>query len=277
MASTIEYVTSPQKVAPSAATAATITPNGTAYAWSAWTEVISSASTDLVLTGVTVNGPSSLLWQGLGCYVDIGVGSAGSEVSIGTLILFHAGYQAGTPVAWRMLPVPYGTVSSGSRVAVRLAKATTNTDAWYAALTYYEAPVDGVLTTTSQALTTLPASGAWVDVSVGATPDTYSSWVELSSGVGSQIALALISANTGAGGGGHYTVQIGTGTAGNETVIAQCAFRSGGGLNAFQYATELVRPLITIGSSTRLAVRIKSDFNQARTYVAAVAYYALPL
>src|SRR3989304_40153 len=70
--------TQPQNVAPAAAAGASITPSGTAWANSAYAEVISSTGSAITVLGVIVNpGVTSVEFE-----MDIAKGAATSEVVV---------------------------------------------------------------------------------------------------------------------------------------------------------------------------------------------------
>ena len=117
--------------APSGSGTATLTPSGTAWANSAWVELIPSAATAIGLLGL-VHAITTVTPPVDGIEYDLGTGGAGAETVITTLR--QAAAIGKTPHTW--LPGIY-PVAAGTRVAVRMRKAGTNTGALPVALLYY--------------------------------------------------------------------------------------------------------------------------------------------
>lgn len=128
-----------------AAAGASVTPNGTAWVNSNYSQIVASVPYDINIGQLVITAAEAQSWE-----IDIATGGAGSETVIST----YAGKVesiAGQSVY--TLPVPL-RVSSGSRIAVRMRKAGITTTAWTVAMNWQKA-VEPVLN-----LKTLSASSA---------------------------------------------------------------------------------------------------------------------
>jgi hypothetical protein len=119
--------------APSGAGTASLTPNATAWANSAWVQLLASAPADLGLFGlahgVTPNAAAG------GVEYDLGTGAAGSEVVVTTLRdAANGGFGSKLCCTW--LPGIY-PITAGTRLAVRMRKSDTSTSAHPIAVLYY--------------------------------------------------------------------------------------------------------------------------------------------
>lgn len=116
---------------PSAAGGVSITPSGTAWANSAYTQLTAGLGSEASLYGLTVSSPVATVDGEF----DLATGGAGSETVITTLrwstINASAGLVSFLPVS-AVHPVPAST-----RIAIRMRKSGTSTTAYAAALLYY--------------------------------------------------------------------------------------------------------------------------------------------
>ena len=116
--------------APAGSTTVSLTPNATAWVNSAWVELIASTATPIGLLGL-VHGEQVL--AGSGAEYDLGTGAASAETVITTL---RDTQLTGLRLCYSWLPGIF-PVAAGTRVAVRMRKAGTNTSAHPVALLYY--------------------------------------------------------------------------------------------------------------------------------------------
>jgi hypothetical protein len=103
-------------VAPSAATGTSVASGSSAWANGSWAQVIASTASAIVIIGFELLTPvGASEWE-----MDIGIGSAASEVVISTLRWRWnaSGGGDGCPLAY-MLPIPLDNVAISTRVAVR--------------------------------------------------------------------------------------------------------------------------------------------------------------
>lgn len=121
---------------PYRADGATVTPNGTAWTYSAYTELIASTSTGIVVPGLVVR-------PGVGAAAEVvlATGPSGSEIDRTRfgVVSQSTGSNEGGPrfhELWSPLRIP-----SGTRVSVRLRKEGTDTADWRVKLPYFEEPL----------------------------------------------------------------------------------------------------------------------------------------
>lgn len=259
-------------VMPAVASPVSLTPNGTSWANSSWVEVEDSTNTTWLLTGVVVGTPG----YSDPCHVEVGTGTAGAEVVIATIPAMMM-YNANVATSWLRVPVPI-VIPASTRVAVRLRKLSTNTSAWGFALTYYAGATPSTLTTTTQPLKALPASQISMNTLVhGADVAVWSPWAELSSGLSAEVALGWVVGNTTTGPNGWYAVEVGIGAAGAEVPIARLVATGATSTNPCSPSRWLLRPLIRIAVSTRIAARARGYDTGTRDYSVGVGYYEVPL
>src|SRR4030095_4497577 len=141
----IHFTTNRHFAAPSGADAVSVTPNATAWANSAYVEVLTATDAACVLTGIsyytTLGESSSVSYE---FEIDVATGAAGAETVIATFrgsnVRVFAGTLAG-PTQWQAAPVAIDNIASGARLAVRLRTGSTNTTAWFIAITYFKKPI----------------------------------------------------------------------------------------------------------------------------------------
>ena len=105
--------TLPIKLAPATDDGISVTDGGS-WAWSSWVTVIASTSTSISVAGIfdSITGNNvEREWQ-------LGIGSAGNEVHIGTFRAYERSTN-GAPRAMYMVPVPLDAIPAGSRLSVR--------------------------------------------------------------------------------------------------------------------------------------------------------------
>lgn len=130
----------PLKSYPPSANGASITPNATPWANSAWAELIASTAAALVVAHLNVRMLNSLV--SLEYEVDLGIGTAGAEVVIETLRggIDSSGGGNGFPYLLRAWPV-LDAIPTSTRVAVRLRKSDTDVTAFVVGMNAWEKPL----------------------------------------------------------------------------------------------------------------------------------------
>lgn len=258
-----------------------ITPAGSAYADSAWAELMASAPDDLVAAAIEVyEGDNDVANH---FEIDIGVGGSGSEAVIGTLrgiasINAPSGHHAGL----LHFPIPIDAIPSGSRIAARLRQASTDTTDWRVSLGYYEKPIVGNMPTTTAPSKTVPAASASTVVSVESQGWVDSGWVEVEASTPAPWVLGALITEPEQTWDLEYEVDIGIGSAGNEVVVGTVKVWH----SSFQLATLRgmshvipLRPLLAVvPSGSRLSVRVRSDgfASGVANYHIAFVYYDGP-
>lgn len=249
--------TSVLKVAPGAASPITLT-HGTANAYGSWTEVIASAASDMTLAGVT---PTTV-----GDFdVELGVGSAGNEVSIG--VFKFSGGSTGAQTDTALMPIAIGDrIPSGARVAARLRSDVGENGA--IVLNYYDSFSGGNVTTTAlpavlpddgtRATLTPNTSGAWAN----------SGWVQVSPGLPRRSAIYGLVFDQVVD--CELEVDVGTGGAGAESVIATVHAYKSGGIGS---GIAMLPAPVPVTAGSRLAVRGRRNSTSSSAFAAGVLYY----
>lgn len=252
-AGVLEYTTTPQEVVPSATDGLSVTPSGTAFAFSAWVELIASTANAIALTSIAVDqGVDDVFYL-----VEIGTGSGGAETTLAQL-RGHARKDAATvnQVLYFHPPVQ---VPASTRVAVRMLKAGTNVTAWRFAVTYHDLPLAGAATvmttgptTPFNAVAVTPNGTAWVN----------SAWSQQTASSGTDLAISHVLITFGLCADLRFEVDIGVGGAGAEVVVwtGRGVLRGAGACVALGGPLVLpVLPLITIPSGSRIAIRMRKE------------------
>jgi hypothetical protein len=238
----------------------------------AYVEVVASTSAAWLLAGVGISPSSAFESFGHSFAIDVAVGASGSENVIGTF----RGAIFGTVGIGRGLllsPILIDAVASGSRVAVRVRESSTNTGTYNVTLHYYEQPVTGSLPSTTQPLLTLPEPDG-VTMSSSGTTWANGSYVEIAAALATDIVIVGLvygDVNNGA----DYEIDLATGGAGSESVIATVRDQSYGITNSEPFFVPLGVP-IAVASGTRLAARLRSSPGSTSAFLA-LWYFEGPL
>lgn len=253
----------PLLVAPSAAVGLTVTNGGSAWANGSWVEFISSTPAAIQIAGIVV----TFTVENDECEYDIGVGAVSSEVAIATIRVTHSAPQNWSGLGVWMLPVPIDNIPTSSRVSIRCRGVTTSTGRKVALQYYQGLNSDNV---TALATAALPPAAAGVAVTPNASSWANSSWVQLTSGIGHEIALVGLAFKfvTSV----EQEFDIGTGGSGSETVVTTLRMKVGATKGALPLYANLPAPFPIVGS-TRIAIRLrKNDTNTTAVRVAAIYY-----
>jgi hypothetical protein len=138
----------------------TLTPSATPWANSAWVTLVAQAPGPIGLLGVVYG---EIRGAGLGIEFDLGTGASGAETVLTTLRQATGG---GTRAAHVWLPAVY-PIATGTRVAVRLRKAGTDTLTLPMTLLYYRRRITSSMFTTGG--TTGPLS--WIELTLNTESD----------------------------------------------------------------------------------------------------------
>lgn len=264
------YTTTPAQTAPAGADGVALTPNGSAWTWSAWTEIISSTSTAIALSAIVTDFASNAdLLE-----FEVGVGpDSGSVTTIGRIAGFARnefnGGQARYP-----FPVLLDNVPQGSKVWVRLQKTDTGTADWAIALEFYESPVDGNAPASAVAPAVYPEDSSVVTVTPNDTEWADGAWTEVHASLPTDWALAYFAFSWEGSGRNGVEVDFGIGSAGNETVI--WTERMYDESTSFEHAPRRqdLWPLRTVPAGSRLAMRIRKEGSGTNQWKFKVGYYA---
>jgi len=257
-----QYTTTALKVAPSAAAGVTVTPSGTAWANSNWTQVIASTPTAIVVAGLVVGGGASVEFE-----FDIGKGAAGSETVIATISgVTKSG--ASSP-RWLPLPIPIDNIASGQRVAVRVRQAGTTATNYTVKLVYYEKPISGSVATTPNPSLVAPSAAAGTSITPSGTSWANSGWTQVIASTADAIVLGGITINPAAA--VEYEIDVGVGASGSETVVTTIRGRS---TTTGAPQTIILQPLLdNIPSGSRVSVRLRKASTSTTAWTVKLIYY----
>lgn len=265
---------------PDATDSVSVTPSGVSWGNSSWVELEDSMPTAGILTGIT---PLSLAAfsasPAVGYEFDIGVGSAGNEVVISTFrgsFAFIANTPSASGCPW--IPCVFGidAIPAGSRVAVRMRIASTNTTAWKVGVTYLRKPLTGSLETTTAPIKTWPPADTAQVLTLTSTWSN-TAWAEVREASGAPtwyitgLVIWRLVGNT------EIELDFGTGASSSESVIWTIRHFGTSMGNMLGMHVPIWNP-ISIPANTRLAVRARGtrptgvnvDVYVALTYVESI-------
>jgi hypothetical protein len=263
------YVTAtPLLSAPAAATAPTVADANSAWANSAWIQLIASTSGTTALAGISLRLTAGS-YSAAEAEIDLGTGGAGSEVVVSTIRLALPNSGAGS---WHtyLLPVPVGGVAASTRIAGRIRVSVTGVRTWSLGLAYYTGLSTDQQVTTSTPLACVPAAAAGVTVTPSASAWADSAWVQLTAGLGAAIGIAGVTCqNPWAV---DLELDLGTGGAGSEVVITTLRTTfTDASQGRFLWAD--LPGLFPVAASTRIAVRLRKAGTSVTTAKVALVYY----
>jgi hypothetical protein len=264
----IATTANPSLLVPSAAAGTSVTPSGTAWANSAWTQVIASTGNAIVLGGITINPAVAVEYE-----IDIGTGASGSETVVTTIR--GRSTTAGAPQTIILKPL-LDNIPTETRVAVRLRKAGTSTTAWTVKLIYYNKTGLGVGSEalTAKPLKWSPTGTAGVSVSPSATPWANSNWVQVIASAPTNLAIAALEFVPASA--VDFEIEFGVGSAGNEVPIGLVRGRVLS-TTLGDIFTMNIAPLInSVPSGSRVAVRIRTSGTTTTAWTMSVGYYENP-
>lgn len=263
-----EFTTTALKTYPSAASSVSITPSGTAWVNSAWVQLVASTANAITIIAVTVDTGVAAQFE-----IDIGKGTAGSETVVGTLCGSAESVTVGAPCVL-YFPIPISNIPSGTRVAVRLRKATGSTVAWAAALQYLDSATPTGITVTAQPSKVLPSAAAGAVITPAATAWVSSAWAQITASTAAAWVLAAATASLAAA--QPFEFDIGVGTAGSEVVVT--TLRGYVETQVGMPMVLLLEPVLdNIASGVRVAVRMRKPGTAVTTWNCKLTYYEKPL
>jgi len=249
------------QVYPTSTSGLSVTPSGTAWVNSSWTQLIASTSTAIVVGGLTIDPGASVTFE-----ADIGVGAPGSEVVVTTL-RDDAPNGSGGPYT-RILTPALDNIPTGSRVSIRIRHSTTSMAAFTFKLIYYQSPVG--VTLNSKPLKWAPSSTNGASITPSSVAWDNSTWVELISSASDHLQLAACQFNPGVA--TQFELEFGIGPAGSETPIAVMRGHLGN-TNLLDFAPPF-RPLVdAIPAGARLAVRLRKQSTSTTAWTLSAGYY----
>lgn len=149
------------KCVPSAANGVTITPNGTAWANSAYVELTPGITNPIGIAGLSLNRAV----VGVDYEIDIATGPSGTPSVITTIRGSSIGTSTSGALIYDHLPAIY-EVAANTRISVRIRKTGTSGANWTAALLYYDLPSGPGVTTDIKQIQGAESGGATVSRSI---------------------------------------------------------------------------------------------------------------
>lgn len=266
----VNWTTNYQFDEPAAGAAISITPSGSINANSAYTQILASASADLVLTGAVVGTPGAAVQF----QIDIAVGAAASEANIATVAGTYGAVAAGIQRGGLLrIPIGIDAIPSGSRLSFRIRLSTTSVTPWAFAFQYFKKPIVGTLLITKNILQWVPNAASLIALTASTTGWGNVAWVQLTAATATAQILAAFVLQTR----GDFELEFGVGAAGVEVPITAWRGRSN-----FLAAGEdgpgwfaLDNPLSAIPIGSRVAARWRTG--TAASGALGYAYQASPL
>ena len=262
---------------PSGAVGVTVT-SGFPPTWTngAYVEVSASMAARSYLAAI-VSGNHNIGATSLNVAVDVAVGTAGLEEVIATHRLFCRGGAGGSESGLIPFAVPMDKIPANSRVSLRVrTDSTSGTNTFLLSIGYYEG-LEATHVTTKQCYE-LPVGSAGVSVTPSGTAWANSAWAQLTAGITTVIELALVCGYNGAL-SVEYELDIGTGSAGSETVITTVAGIRKPSTAAASGTTTgpyLPRPY-KLDANTRVAIRLRKEGTNTTAWAMSAEYYDDPL
>lgn len=257
----LSLLTNAEKALPAAADGVSVTPNASAWANSNYTELVASAPTAGILTGIVVRVAANFIDTYF--EVDIATGAAASETVIATFRGSIATFQDQREMQTIRSVIGVANIANGARVAARIRTSGTTVTAWNISALYIAGPLTGpsasrILTTTSL-LRSYPAAADSISVTCSSTPWTASSYGQiLASAAADLVIVGVVAALGSFGTAGEIEIDIATGAAASEVVKTTVRRRLNGNSEYPSYI-PLWLPLDNIASGARVAARARSS------------------
>ena len=267
----VSWTTNAQFVQPAAAAGLSVTPSGTAWVNSSYTQIEASTSAAYVLTGVTVCVPGAAVQF----EVDVATGAAASEVVVATL----KGRCGDATQDWHhgghlRLPIGVDNIANGVRWAFRIRVSTTSVAAWTFAFTYLKKAITGNLLTSAKAVKVVPSAAVLTSLATSSAGFAELAWTELVAATPTnQVIGALILGQVATG--LDYELDIGTGAVGFESTLTTWRNRSTGSVGGPNWH-PVENPFDFIPVGSRVSMRWRCNAT-ALTLTAGYAYQEAPL
>lgn len=246
---------------------------GAAWSFGDWEEVIAATSDVTYVAGVSIAYGST--WSGLQAEIDVGTGTAGNEVSLGSHIRIFGPNSGEGSNAIFLIPIPFGVIPAGARVSLRLRiKGTQPGLTLPIALLYYEGAMDlPWVNSADYPLTSIPAGADAVSITPDATPWADSTIVELDDGIGNDVITVLgLVVNNGVDSTATEYDLLG-GDPGEEVVLTTFRNSTKTRVAGFIWYVMLPAPY-PVPAETRLSMRVRqSSTDTANPYLVALLVY----
>lgn len=279
---TFEYTSNPHLIAPTTVSWEPVTVGAGAWTNSSWVELLDpTPGTGIAVTGAMVAVRQSSVVNLPQAYeVELGVGAMGAEVPFGVVMGMALGpTDYGPHRTFRPLGVPY-ELADGLRVAARLRKSAYNAGhegTWGIGLGYYELPLVGQLSTTTQSQLPLPPASFGISFNPNGVPQwTWGAWTTISSGLGSDVVITGIQY---AGSTAVFELEIGYGS--TPTVLTRIRNRTSGGTfgRGGPCNVDFFPPIASVPAGEPIKARWRSTLSTIfdLLFYAKLSYLPLPL
>jgi hypothetical protein len=264
-AAAIPLVQQPHYIEPASTISAVPGGSGSSWGNGAWTELLASMPADAMLSGM--NGViNTVLGLDSATEFDIGTGTAGNEVSVGTF-KYHYKAIANDPLTngltWMPAIALMDVLASGDRVSCRHRWASTSTLNWRAVFGYLEKPIVGrtPLSTTAE-LKCYPTAAADITITTSSTPWQNTGYTEFrAAGGGDDWFITALIAHVPQG-TTYSEFDLAEGTAGNEVVKYTVRIHEGNAGNFEGMRHPFQNPFL-FEAGTRLSIRVRNSGNVA--------------
>jgi len=264
------YTSSAQLAAPPAAQGVAIAVNPVSWGNSAWVTISPATSTPWTLGHLAYR-----CGVNTECEFDVATGAAGAEVVVGTLAAW-CGAPSFTGFNVLRFPCPLGPFAAGVRVSVRLRKNGTDTTAWAVSVGYWPGTLAGAPSASLVAPVTFPAGTSGVPVTPVGTDWTNGAWTTLLASTPGGLASAYLAVSPGTLGESSYEIDLATGAAGAEVVVATVRGDTEASFFGMGPGLLPIWPMRSLPAGVRLALRLRKKGTNTNPWACKLgAYVAL--
>jgi hypothetical protein len=257
--------------APADATGVTLVGPGSAWTNTSWVELIASTATAITLAGINLRFGTTVVEV----EVDIGVGSVGNEVVVGTLRLAN---RIGATIQPVLLPFPFPItgIGAGQRVSCRMRVNSTTTTNFRVTLSYFAVANLAAVTTTSQPSKVYPPAANGISL-INAVDWTYTAWTTLVATTAAAIVIPALIISPPLS-NFDWEVELGIGLPGSEQVLTTARGHAKSASNVVGPANHFLIPALdAVPAGSRLAVRMRKSGSFGGAFSVAALYYEGPL
>lgn len=223
----------------------------TAWAYGAWTTIVTAVGAETTIVGLVIPAP----FASADYEIQLGKGSAGAEVVIGNF----KGYATNNADGPSYVPLwnPIGGITTGQRLAARVRKAGTSASTVPFGLVYLEGAVAGDPMTTAVTYDA-PTGASSLDLSSGSGAWSYGAWVEFISATTAISQIVGVALGNTSYASKWIEIEFGIGAAGSEKAIGSLFFFGGASSGKANNIIPLRRPIDLVPAGVRVALRARS-------------------
>lgn len=248
---------------PSGSTPTLLSTSASSWAWTSWSEIITSAAANTYLAAVEVYcSVGQVQFE-----VEVGIGALGVESGLHRFRSRFTGADSNHGLV--EAPLPLGGITAADRVSIRVRCSNPAATDFRVGLMVYEGLTDTTHVTTAM-MRSVPDGANAVSITPSSTAWQYSSWVELTPGISNEISVLGIVPSAPIS-TVEYEYELGYGANPNEvgfaTIRTSNAQLETGGMRTFYLPVP--RP---ISASTRLSVRLRKSGTSTTSHNCALVY-----